>query len=82
MTTLSDFSTTFVFAHHLQGMSRVVRYAPVNVTPHLPQAGQRVGICRGLSDRICPQGRGICNKALGLLTSLQCSETDFESYQQ
>ena len=38
-------------------MSPVVQssdYAPVNVKPHLPQVGQRVGISRGLSLKIVP----------------------------
>ena len=29
--------------------------APVNVKPHLPQVGQRVGISRGLSLKIVPR---------------------------
>ena len=29
--------------------------APINVTPHLPQVGQKVGICWGLVTRTCPR---------------------------
>ena len=30
-------------------------YAPVNVKPHLPQVGRRVGISRGLSHETVPR---------------------------
>jgi len=53
-------------------------YAPVNVKPHLPQVGQRVGFSRGLSINFVPRvGAFVKVKIKAFNSYFQRSDTVF-----
>ena len=51
--------TRELWARNLPKLVFQTVYAPITVNPHLPQCGQRVGICMGLWGECQPQGWGI-----------------------